>query len=250
MARSTELPRHLGIIMDGNGRWAQRRGMARIRGHEAGVDSVRAITEECARLKLEQLTLYAFSTENWKRPRHEIATLMRQLERFLVQERETLMRNNVRLTAIGDEERLPLNVRRALNVTRSMTADNDGLVLCLALSYGGRQEIVQACRMLAKKVAAGEILPEKIDEASIAAHLHQPDMPELDLVVRTGGEMRISNFLLWQISYSELLVTETLWPDFREADLHSAFAHYTSRERRYGGLVDRLGPPATKRKSS
>lgn len=249
MARR-ELPAHIGIIMDGNGRWALQRGWSRVRGHECGVDSVRAVTEECARLKLEQLTLYAFSTENWKRPRHEIATLMRQLERFLVQERDILMRNDVRLTAIGDEERLPLNVRRALNITRSMTAENGGLVLCLALNYGGRQEIVQAARALARKVAAGELLPEAIDEAAIAAHLHQPDMREPDLVIRTGGEMRISNFLLWQISYSELLVTETLWPDFREKDLHAALKEYCGRERRYGGLVDRFQGKDTKRKSS
>jgi len=249
MARR-DLPRHIGIIMDGNGRWATKQGLARVRGHEAGVDSVRACTEECARLKLDQLTLYAFSTENWKRPRYEIATLMRQLERFLVLERDTLMRNDVKLIAIGDEERLPLSVRRALNITRSMTAENAGLILCLALNYGGRQEIVNAARALAKKVAAGELLPESITEEQISAHLHQPDMPELDLVIRTGGEMRISNFLLWQISYSELLVTETLWPDFREAHLQAALEHYCSRERRYGGLVDRLSEPTTKRKSS
>jgi undecaprenyl diphosphate synthase len=233
-------PAHVAIIMDGNGRWAQARGLLRVSGHEAGVDSVRAVTEECARLHLEQLTLYAFSSENWKRPRYEILTLMHQLERFLEGERDTIMRNDVRLTAIGDEERLPTNVRRALNVTRSMTADNKGLNLCLALSYGGRQEIVAACKAIARKVAAGEIMPDKITEQMIAGHLYQPDMREPDLVIRTGGELRISNFLLWQISYSELYVTPTLWPDFREADLHAAFASYAGRERRFGGLVDRL----------
>jgi undecaprenyl diphosphate synthase len=246
----SELPAHVGIIMDGNGRWARKRGLMRVAGHEAGVDSVRCVTEECARLKLEQLTLYAFSSENWKRPKHEVLTLMHQLERFLSGERDTIMRNGVRLTAIGDEERLPTSVRRALNVTRSMSAENTGMNLCLALSYGGRQEILHATRAIARKVAAGELLPDKLTEESIRAHLYQPDMPELDLVIRTGGELRISNFLLWQISYSELYVTDTLWPAFREPDLHAAFQAYASRERRFGGLVDRIGPVEPRHKKS
>lgn len=233
-------PQHVGIIMDGNGRWALQQGFARVRGHEAGVDSVRAATEECARLKLKQLTLYAFSSENWKRPKHEVATLMRQLRRFLVEERGTIMNNNVRLTAIGDEARLPEFVRKELEYTREMSSANNGLNLCLALSYGGRQEIVQSCKEIALQVASGRMRIEDIDERAIARNLHQPDMPELDLVIRTAGEMRISNFLLWQISYSELYVTDVLWPDFREQHLHEAFVAFASRERRFGGLVDRI----------
>lgn len=232
------LPRHLGIIMDGNGRWAQRLRLGRVRGHEAGVESVRCITEECARLGLEQLTVYAFSSENWKRPRMEVRALMSQLRRFLIAERPTLMDNNVTLSIVGDEDMLPDSVRRELDITRSTCSGNTGMNLCLALSYGGRREIAQACRQIAEKVAMGIMSPDDVDEDTIAAHLYQPDMPELDLVIRTAGEMRISNFLLWQISYSELYVTDVLWPDFREPDLHRAFASYAGRERRFGGLVD------------
>ncbi len=238
--KKPELPQHIGIIMDGNGRWAQGQGLSRARGHEAGVDSVRAVTEECARLKLQELTLYAFSSENWKRPRYEVKTLMRQLERFLIGERRTIMENDVRLTAIGHEGRLPKSVRHALDTTREMSAGNQGLVLCLALSYGGRQEIADACREIAMKVASGDLEPELINEHTISEHLYQPDMPELDLVIRTAGEMRVSNFLLWQLSYSELYITDVLWPDFREADLHDAIESYQTRERRYGGLVDKI----------
>ncbi len=236
------VPKHIAIIMDGNGRWAQARGMMRIRGHEAGVDSVRAVTEECARLKVEQLTVYAFSAENWKRPRLEIELLMQLLKRFLVGERDTLMNNDVRLTAVGRLETLPKYVLRELELTRKLTENNRTTNLCLALNYGGRIEIVDAMQKLAREVAAGRLKPDQIDEAMVHANLYQPNMAEPDLVIRTGGEMRISNFLLWQISYSELYVTETLWPDFRAEHLHAALADYNRRERRYGGLVDRLKP--------
>ncbi|GIK52663.1 MAG: isoprenyl transferase [Planctomycetaceae bacterium] len=236
------VPRHIAIIMDGNGRWAQSRGMMRIRGHEAGVDSVRAITEECARLKVGQLTVYAFSAENWKRPRLEIELLMQLLKRFLVAERDTLMNNDVRLTAIGRLDALPKYVLREYELTRKLTENNKGTNLCLALNYGGRNEIVDAMQALAREVAQGRLKPEQLDEALIQARLYQPNMPEPDLVIRTGGEMRISNFLLWQISYSELYVTETLWPDFRAEHLHAAITNFNARERRFGGLVDRLKP--------
>jgi undecaprenyl diphosphate synthase len=233
------VPRHIAIIMDGNGRWAEARGMRRVKGHQAGIDSVRAISEECARLGVGQLTLYAFSEENWKRPRLEIEFLMRMLKRFLVKERDTLMRNNMRFGAIGRLERLPRDVRRELDKTIELASGNTGTLLCLALSYGGRAELADAMRKLAQKVERGELKPEQIDEAAITAHLYQPEMPEPDLVIRTAGEMRLSNFLLWQISYAELYVTDTLWPDFREEHLHAALRDFGGRERRFGGLKKR-----------
>ena len=233
------VPKHIAIIMDANGRWAEARGMRRVKGHEAGIDSVRAISEECARLGVGQLTLYAFSEENWRRPRLEIEFLMRMLKRFLVKERETLMRNDMRFGAIGRIDRLPKDVRKELDKTIQLTAGNKGTLLCLALSYGGRAELSDAMRVLAEKVQAGELKPDQIDEAAIAAELYQPNMPDPDLVIRTAGEMRLSNFLLWQISYAELYVTETLWPDFREVHLQAAIQDYNGRERRFGGLVDR-----------
>ena len=234
-----EVPGHIAIIMDGNGRWAEARGMLRVKGHENGIDSVRAISEECARLGVEQLTLYAFSEENWRRPRLEIEFLMRTLKRFLVKERETLMRNNMRFSAIGRIDRLPKDVRKELDKTRELASKNTGTMLCLALSYGGRAELADAMRDIAERVQRGELKPEQVDEALISNSLYQPDMPELDLVIRTAGEMRVSNFLLWQISYAELYVTDTLWPDFREEHLHEAIQDFNRRERRFGGLKTR-----------
>lgn len=231
-----QVPRHIAIIMDGNGRWAEARAMRRVKGHESGIDSVREISEECAKLGVKQLTLYAFSEENWKRPRLEIEFLMRMLKRFLVKERETLQRNNMSFSAIGRLERLPADVRRELEKTRRLTEKNNGTRLCLALSYGGRAEIADAAKALAEKVCRGEIKPDQIDEAAMANALYQPDMPELDLVIRTAGEMRLSNFLLWQVSYAEFYVTDTLWPDFRAEHLHAAIADFNRRERRFGGL--------------
>ena len=233
------VPKHIAIIMDGNGRWAEARGMRRVKGHEAGIDSVRAISEECARLGVGQLTLYAFSEENWRRPRLEIEFLMRMLKRFLVKERDTLMRNNMRFGAVGRLDRLPKDVRRELDKTIKLAEDNTGTLLSLALSYGGRAELVDAMKNLAERVQAGELQPDQINEAMISTNLYQPDMPDPDLVIRTAGEMRLSNFLLWQISYAELYVTETLWPDFREEHLQAAIEDFTTRERRFGGLVDR-----------
>ncbi len=231
--------------MDGNGRWAEARGMMRIRGHEAGVDAVRAVAEECSRLKIGQLTVYAFSAENWKRPRLEIELLMQLLKRFLVNERDNMMNNDIKLTAVGRLDALPAYVLRELELSRKLTENNRTTNLCLALNYGGRNEIVDAMQKIGREIAAGKLKPEQIDEAMVFANLYQPNMPEPDLVIRTGGEMRISNFLLWQISYSELYVTDTLWPDFKAEHLHAAIADFNTRERRYGGLVDRLKAPAT-----
>jgi len=231
------LPRHVAIIMDGNGRWAKARGLPRTRGHAEGVESVRAVTRECARLRLQQLTLYAFSEENWKRPRREVTLLMRLLRRFLVRERDEIMENDIRLTAIGRIQRLPDDVRRELDRTRELSAGNHGMILNLALSYGGRQELVDAMRAIAERVRKGELEPDAIDETVIAAHLYQPEMTPPDLLVRTAGEMRLSNFLLWQLSYSELYVTRACWPEFREQALHEAFESYARRVRKFGGLV-------------
>lgn len=225
------------MIMDGNGRWARRRGLRRVRGHRAGSDVVRAMTTECARLKLERLTLYAFSSENWKRPQREIDYLMNLLGEFVVGERPTIMENDVRLRAMGRLGDLPPAVRERLDETIAMSAGNSGLILTLCLSYGGRAEIVDAARRIAEDAAAGRLKPEDVDEDAVRARLYEPEMSDPDLLVRTGGEMRISNYLLWRIAYSELFVTPILWPDFTVADFHEALAEFARRERRYGGLT-------------
>lgn len=232
----SRLPRHVAVIMDGNGRWAEARGKARVRGHEEGTRSIRAVTEECARLGIQQLTLYSFSMENWRRPRPEVLFLMRLLKRYLIDERETLVKNNVRLTAIGHTEDLPRPVRRVLQETRDLSAQHDGLNLCLALSYSGRQELVDAAKRLATEARDGLLDPKKIDAAALAARLYQPG-PDPDLVIRTAGEMRVSNFLLWQISYAEIVISDVCWPDFRVPELHSALAEFQSRTRKFGGLI-------------
>jgi undecaprenyl diphosphate synthase len=195
------------------------------------------VTRHAARLGIEQLTLFAFSTENWKRPRHEVTYLFRLLRRYLVKERGELMENGIRLTAIGRVEELPDYVVRALRETEALTAGNRKMTLCLALNYGGRTEITDAVRSIALDVAAGRLSPEAIDEAALEARLYQPGMPPLDLLVRTAGEQRVSNFLLWQLSYAELVIVETAWPDFREDELESALAQYGTRVRRFGGIV-------------
>lgn len=233
-----QLPRHVAIIMDGNGRWAQRRGFMRMFGHEQGAEAVRDVTRACAELDLGQLTLYAFSLENWKRPKRETSVLMRLLSRFLVNERPELMENNVRLVTIGDVEKLPARPLRELARTMEMTAGNRGLTLCLALSYGARQEIVRAFRRLGEDVKSGLLDPAEIDEGMIERALFTRDMPAPDLLIRTAGEMRVSNFLLWQISYAEFYVTDVLWPDFRRDHLYEALRAYSRRKRRYGGISD------------
>ena len=231
-------PEHIAIIMDGNGRWAQRRGMRRIFGHREGIRSVREVTTECARMGVESLTLYAFSVQNWKRPPSEIRYLMSLLRRFLIAERATLMENDVRLRAIGRIDDLPSDALSELRRTEELTRDNPGMLLRLALSYGGRTEIADAVKRIALEVRRGELDPEAIDTTTVAAHLYDPGTPDPDLLVRTAGEMRLSNFLLWQSSYSELYVTDVCWPDFRKEELLAALRSYAGRVRRFGGLTD------------
>ncbi len=231
-----QLPRHVAIIMDGNGRWAQRRGLPRIVGHKRGIESVRSVVEEACRLGLQQLTLYCFSVENWKRPPRELIFLMRLFRHYLVVERKELMEQNVRLRMIGLREGLPLEVLHEYERTAERTAVNDGMILCLGVNYGGRSEITDAARRLADDVHAGRLAPSQVDEARFAAYLFTAGMSDPDLLIRTAGEMRISNFLLWQISYAELWVTPALWPDFRGDDLVEACRAFASRERKFGGL--------------
>jgi undecaprenyl diphosphate synthase len=229
-------PRHIAIIMDGNGRWAERQNLPRIAGHQRGVDSVRRTTEECARLKIEQLTLYCLSSENWKRPQTEINFLMHLLEQYMIEERATIMENNVRVRMLGRRDDIPEQVLRELDKTVETSGDNSGLWLNLAINYGGRAEIVDAVRAIGRRLQVGGLDADDIEEATITAQLYTADMPDPDLLIRTAGEMRISNFLLWQISYAEIWVTEKCWPEFDEATLHEAIGAYVARRRRFGGL--------------
>jgi undecaprenyl diphosphate synthase len=229
-------PRHIAIIMDGNGRWAQRQNLPRIAGHQRGVDSVRRTTEECARLKIEQLTLYCLSSENWKRPQTEINFLMHLLEQYMIEERATIMENNVRVRMLGRRDDIPQQVLCELDRTVEMSRGNSGLWLNLAINYGGRAEIVDAVRSIAHRIEAGQLSPRDISEQTIAQDLYTAQAPDPDLLIRTAGEMRISNFLLWQISYTEIWVTEKCWPEFDEPTLHEAIRAYAARKRRYGGL--------------
>ncbi|MEN0111797.1 MAG: isoprenyl transferase [Planctomycetota bacterium] len=230
-------PRHIAIIMDGNGRWAQRQGLARVAGHDRGGRVVRAITRECARLApIEQLTLYCLSSENWKRPADELAFLMQLLKQYLVDERPIMMEDNVRVRMIGRRDGIPDDVLEELDRTVDLSAANDGLRLNLAINYGGRGELVDATRSLARDVASGALAPDAIDERAIAERLYTAGAADPDLLIRTAGEMRVSNFLLWQISYAEIWVTPRAWPDFDEPTLHAAIADYAGRERRFGGL--------------
>src|SRR3954451_11435221 len=234
--RPEQLPRHVAIIMDGNGRWAQNRGRHRIVGHRRGIQSVRAVVEEGCRLGLEQLTLYCLSIENWKRPPRDLTFLLRLLRHFLVVERAELMEQDVRLTMIGRRDGLPDEVLGELDRTMAETSGNAGMPLCLAVNYGGRTEIADAARRLAEDVRSGVIQPEHVDEAAFAGYLATAGMPDPDLLIRTAGEMRLSNFLLWQVSYAELWVTDVLWPDFLGEDLLSACQAFAARERKFGGL--------------
>ncbi len=234
-----KLPRHIAVIMDGNGRWAKERGFAdRIRGHEAGIDSVRAAVRACGELHLNALTLYAFSVENWHRPKRETSALMMLLRRFLRNEIPELMENNVRLVASGQTEDLPPEVLAELARTMAATADNTGLTLNLALSYGGRPEIVRAVRLIAEEVQAGRLDPATITEADVARRLYHPELEDPDLLIRTSGELRVSNFLLWQIAYTEIHVTPVLWPDFRRPHLYEAILDFQRRERRFGRVLN------------
>ena len=231
-----EAPRHIAIIMDGNGRWAKERGLPRIKGHERGAESVRAVTEACVELGIEFLTVYAFSTENWKRPEAEVTALWALLEHFIEQETPTLMKNNVRLRAIGRLHELPASCQDALGRAIELTASNTATTLILALNYSGRAELVDATRALCAKAVRGELQPADIDTTDISRHLYTHDLPDPDLLIRTSGELRLSNFLLWQLSYTEIHVTHKLWPDFGKQDLRDAIDEFTKRSRRFGGL--------------
>lgn len=228
------IPRHVAIIMDGNGRWATGRGLDRTEGHAEGAESVRAVVQACGELGVEVLTLYSFSTENWGRPTTEVDALMALLEAYLRDETAELLAQNVRLRGIGELTQLPESVQLLLKLAEAATADNSGMELLLALSYGSRAELVAAIRSIATDVAAGELEPGAIDEAHIASRLYTGGLPDPDLVIRTAGALRVSNFLLWQIAYSELYVTEVPWPEFRRGHLEAAFDAYGARNRRFG----------------
>jgi undecaprenyl diphosphate synthase len=237
MVKRRKLPKHIAIIMDGNGRWARRRGFIRIRGHEEGVKSVREITTECAKMHIGQLTLYAFSNENWKRSKTEIKFLMRMLKRYLVEERKTIEDNNIILKAIGRIEALPEDVQRELFISIEESRNNTGMILCLALNYGGRTEITDAARKLAEDVKRRKLDLQDINEDTFESYMYTSEMSDPDLLIRTGGEMRVSNFLLWEISYAELWFTHVYWPEFRKKHLEEALGDYARRERRFGGLI-------------
>ena len=229
-------PRHIAIIMDGNGRWAVERNQPRVAGHRAGARSVRDIVTECAKLGIKALTLYSFSIENWKRPATEVDALMSLYLEYLAKERQELLDNNVRFIQIGRREGLPENVLRAMDETIAATAHCTGLTLALALNYGSRSEITDAVRAIARKVKSGQIAPEAIDESVISNHLYTAGLPDPDLLIRTAGELRVTNYLLWQISYAEIHVRKRHWPDFRVGDLHEAIRDYAGRNRRFGAL--------------
>jgi undecaprenyl diphosphate synthase len=230
------IPRHVAIIMDGNGRWAKERGLPRTEGHRRGVDAVQRIVEACSELGVGYLTLYAFSSENWKRPRLEVEALMKLLEYFLKHKLATMLKNNVRFQAIGRLHMLPERCQQAIRDTIAKTASNTGTTLVLALSYGGREEIIDGVRSLMDKALAGTISPADLTPELFAQQLYTRDMPDPDLLIRSSGELRLSNFLLWQISYSEIYITPQLWPDFDKASLIEAFRAFAQRERRYGGI--------------
>lgn len=234
------LPKHLAIIMDGNGRWAKQKGMLRAFGHENGTKSVRMVVENCAKLGIANLTLYAFSTENWNRPKLEVDTLMRLLISSLKKELQTLDKNNIRLNAIGNLDMLPKTVRKELQDVIEKTKNNSRTTLTLALSYGSREEIVNTVKILCDKVKNNIISIDAIDESIINQHLYTQNLPDVDLLVRTSGEYRISNFLLWQIAYAELYFTDVLWPDFKEEDLYEALVSYQKRERRFGKTSEQI----------
>jgi undecaprenyl diphosphate synthase len=229
-------PRHIAVIMDGNGRWATRRNLPRIEGHRRGVASVRRTVEECARLGIEQLTLYCLSSENWKRPQSELDFLMHLLEQYMIEERGTIMQQKIVVSIIGRRDGIPAGVQREMDKTIAMSAANGGTRLCLAINYGGRAEMLDAVRRIAADVRDGRLELEDLTEESISDYLYTRGMPDPDLLIRTAGEMRISNFLLWQISYAELWVTERCWPEFQTSDLHQAIRDFAARDRRFGGL--------------
>ena len=237
LCRSGPVPRHIAIIMDGNGRWARERGEPRVVGHYEGVESVRDITEACAQIGVKYLTLYTFSTENWQRPAGEVNALMTLLLRTIRRERKTLNDNNIRLQAIGEVAKLPRKARRELQETLDATAGNTRMTLVLALSYSGRWELVEAMRVLARRAQEGTLDPEAIDEALVAQTLDSAGIPDPDLLIRTGGEYRVSNFLLWQLAYTEMVITDRYWPAFRREQLYEAIKAFQHRDRRFGRIV-------------
>ena len=228
------LPQHVAIIMDGNGRWAEQRGLSRLHGHRVGKDSVRAVVESARKLGIRYLSLFAFSTENWNRPPKEVDALMQLLRRYLASELDKMMKHEIRLIAVGSLRRLPPAVREALRAAVASTRNNTGMTVVLAVSYGGRDEITDAVRRLARKVKKGTIEPDAITQDVFRRHLATKDIPDPDLLVRTSGEMRVSNFFLWQLAYTEIYVTETLWPDFREREFEEALGFFEQRQRRFG----------------
>ena len=232
------LPQHIAVIMDGNGRWAQRRHLPRVAGHRAGVQSARTVIETCARLGIPALTLYAFSMENWRRPKAEIDFLMRLLREYLRKELPVIHRNNIRMLVIGRSDQLPQEVRADIDRAMEQTAGNTGMKLAVALNYGGRAELVDAFNRILDRVRNNGLANARVDEELISQHLYTAGLPDPDLLIRTSGEMRVSNFLLWQIAYAEIYVTETLWPDFNRAQLYEALLDFQKRERRYGGLAE------------
>lgn len=237
---TNKLPNHLAIIMDGNGRWAKQKGLLRTLGHESGTKSVKETVENCAKLGINYLTLYAFSTENWNRPKFEVDTLMKLLISSLKKEMKTLQENNIKLNAIGNLTNLPAKVQKELHEVIQKTASNSRMTLTLALSYGAREELIQAVKKISDKVKNNIISNDTIDESIINEHLYTHNLPDVDLVIRTSGEHRISNFLLWQIAYAEFYFTEVLWPDFSKQDLYNAIKNYQSRERRFGKTSEQI----------
>ena len=230
------MPEHIAVIMDGNGRWAEARGLPRVEGHRRGANTVRRISEACRELGVSYLTLYCFSNENWKRPKEELSFLMSLLKTYLIQERPTLIKNDIRLTIIGRRDGIPVEVQSEMDRSVEISKDGKSLTLCLAINYGARQEIVDAVRNIVSKVQSGSLDLASIDESTIANHLYTSGMPDPDLLIRTSGEMRLSNYLLWQISYSELWITDKPWPEFDKEDLVQAITDYNKRDRRFGGL--------------
>jgi len=232
------LPKHVAVIMDGNGRWARQRGRERTYGHQQGAKTVRAIVTECARLEIEVLTLYSFSVENWNRPREEVEFLMELYIEYLIKERQEMMENNVKFRQIGRREGLPDPVLAELDRTTAETANNTGLTLCLAINYGSRAEITDAVRAIAERVKRGELDPASIDEQMVCDHLYTHGLPDPDLLIRTAGELRVSNYLLWQISYAELYIADVCWPEFNIDELHTALRAYAKRTRKFGAVIE------------
>jgi undecaprenyl diphosphate synthase len=235
-----KIPVHVAVIMDGNGRWARSKGLQRVAGHQEGINSVRAVVEACGEIGVKYLTLYTFSTENWKRPAGEVTALMSLLLKTIRAEVDELNKNNVRLTTIGQLEDLPLPARQGMRTAIKRLQNNTGLVLNLALSYSGRREITDMVRTIANKVLHNEIRPDDVDDTLVEQHLYTAQIPDPDLLIRTSGEVRISNFLLWQLAYTEIYVTDVLWPDFRRLELFKAIAEFQKRERRFGKVSDQL----------